>query len=247
MGSPKKSRKKYKKPLVIWDEALIKEQKIILRNYGLKNKREIWKSEGLVKRCRSQAKKLIASKTEQSKKEKEQLINKLVKLGMIKPGSQLNEILSITLKDVLERRLQTIIFKKGLTKTISQARQFIVHGHVSINEEKINAPSFLVPLDLENKISFNPVSKLSNDQHPERIKERSRKGKKKIEEKVDEIDIFKDTEEIIENIEIEKTEEENLEKTKKETPKKIKEKVENKIPEEAKTRKNKDKPSGKAK
>ena len=231
MGSPKKPRKHYKKPLVIWDESIIKDQKIILGDYGLKNKREIWKSEWFVKKCRGQAKKLIAAKTEQSKKEKEQLINKLIKLGIIKPGSQLNNILSVTLKDVLERRLQTIVFKKGLTKSVKQARQFIVHGHVSINEEKINAPSFLVPLSLENKISFNPVSRLSSDQHPERVKERSRRGKKRKEEKADETDIFVEAEEIIKEPEegiIKEVEEEKIKEPKDKKVRKTKSKTKGK-------------------
>ncbi len=233
MGSPKKSRKQYRKPLVIWDEKLIAEQKKILRDYGLKNKMEIWRSEGLVKKARDQAKTLIATYTPQAEKEKIQLINRLVKLGFLKPSAKLNDILALSLKDVLERRLQTMVFKRGYAKTVKQARQFIVHGHVSINEQKMNVPSFIVPVDLENKISFNPASKLSEEQHPERIKEASRKEKKKIEKNLDEADIFA-MDKVVGEIE-------------EEIPKNIKEKPEDKVPEEPKTRKTKDKPAGKAK
>ena len=241
MGSPKKSRKQYRKPLVIWDENLIAEQKKILREYGLKNKMEIWRSEGLVKKARDQAKNLIATYTPQAEKEKVQLINKLVRLGFLKPGTKLNDILALSLKDILERRLQTMVFKRGYAKTVKQARQFIVHGHVSISEEKMNVPSFIVPVDLENKISFNPASKLSEEQHPERIKEASRKEKKKIEKNLDEADIF-----AMDKV-VEKIEEEKSEKTKKVAVKKIQENMENKLPEETKKRGVKDKPAGKAK
>ena len=134
-----------------------------------------------------------------------------------------------------------MVFKRGYAKTVKQARQFIVHGHVSISEEKMNVPSFIVPVDLENKISFNPASKLSEEQHPERIKEASRKEKKKIEKNLDEADIF-----AMDKV-VEKIEEEKSEKTKKVAVKKIQENVENKPPEETKKRGVKDKPAGKAK
>ena len=190
MGSPKKQRKKYKKPLVIWQSELIEEQKKLIREYGLKNKKEIWKTEGFLKKVRDQAKKLIAEKTEQSEKEKKQLLDKLVKLGLIPPSSKLEDVLTLEIKNILDRRLQTIVHQKNLAKSTKQSRQFIVHGHVSINEEKINVPSFIVPLDLEDKITFNPASKLSNDQHPERAKEKSRREKKESGDKIDETDIF---------------------------------------------------------
>lgn len=248
MGSPKKSRKQYKRPLVIWDENLIASQKTILRDYGLKNKKEIWRSEGIIKKARDQAKKLIATHTEQAEKEKIQLINRLIKLGLLKSGAKLNDILALSLNDVLERRLQTMVFKKGYAKTVKQARQFIVHGHVSINEEKMNVPSFIVPMDLENKLSFNPASRLSEDMHPERIKEKSRRERKHVTEKLDEADIFA----MDKTVEAEvkkgntKLSEEKKEKQPKEVPAKIKEKEDVKVPEEDKKREEKDKPAGKA-
>ena len=169
MGSPKKSRKQYRKPLVIWDENLIAEQKKILREYGLKNKMEIWRSEGLVKKARDQAKNLIATYTPQAEKEKVQLINKLVRLGFLKPGTKLNDILALSLKDILERRLQTMVFKRGYAKTVKQARQFIVHGHVGVNGQKITVPGYLVNLDDENKINFLSNSSINDPEHAERI------------------------------------------------------------------------------
>ncbi len=190
MGSPKKQRKKYRRPLVIWQNDLIKEQKKLLKDYGLKNKKEIWRTEGFLTNIKSQVKQLIASKTEQAEKEKNQLITRLVKFNLILPGAALEDILVLTINDVLDKRLQTIVFQKGLAKSPKQARQFIVHGHIAINEQKINIPSFLVNAELENKITFNPASDLFNDQHPERAKEKSRKEKKSKKGKMDETDIF---------------------------------------------------------
>jgi small subunit ribosomal protein S4 len=232
MGSPKKPKKQYKKPLVIWDSDLIEEQKILLKEYGLKNKKEIWRTEGFITKLRDQAKNLIAGKTEQSIIEKEQLIKKLVSLGLLKPASQVEDILSLDTKNVLERRLQTIIFKKNVSKSIKQARQFIVHGHIAVNNEKLTIPSFLVPINLESKLTFNPSSELSNDQHPERIKEKSAKQGKKSKEKLDETDIFAgDKKEEVVKKEVEEKVKPIQENPIKEVPKEPTQKIEEVIPE----------------
>ena len=210
MGNPKRARKKYRRPLSTWKKELIQDQRVLMQEYGLKNKKEIYRAEALLKNLRSQAKSLIASKTEQAKKEKEQLINRLVKIGLIKPSAQLEDVLALNLQNILDRRLQTIVHQKNISKTIKQARQFIVHGHVAVNENKVDVPSFIVTLPLESKITFNPASRLSSEQHPERVKERSKKQKLSKREKADELDIFsKDTEEKL----IKKEGEEKVKKT----------------------------------
>jgi len=186
MGDPKKLRKKYITPKHPWIKERIDKEKNILKVYGLKNKKEIWKAETLLKRCREQAKSLISDTTEQGKKEEKQLLDRLVKLGLIKPGSKVEDVLELELTDVLERRLQTLIFKKDLTKSINQARQFIVHGHINIKDGKVNVPSYLVNVEEEGLINFNPKSDIANEAHPERFvkKENTKIIKKKKTEKV---------------------------------------------------------------
>ncbi|MAG52571.1 MAG: 30S ribosomal protein S4 [Nanoarchaeota archaeon] len=254
MGSPKKPRKKYKKPLVVWQRELIDEQKELIKEYGLKNKKEIWRTEGFLKQIRDQAKKLIATESEQSQKEKEQLVTKLVGLGLLKSSSKIEDILTLTIKDILERRLQTVVQKKDISKSIKQSRQFIVHGHIGIKEEKINVPSYLVPVELENKITFNPASKLSNEQHPERVKEKSKKEMSEKKEKRDETDIFvKDPSEEKVKAEVEKVAKEAekkagtkpLEKPTIPIKKEEIQKVDEITPTENKTRENEDKSPGK--
>ena len=46
------------------------------------------------------------------------------------------------LLELLEMRLDNIIFKAGLVSTISAARQLVSHGHVLINGKKVTIPSF---------------------------------------------------------------------------------------------------------
>lgn len=169
MGDPKKNRRKYSTPAHPWQATRLKEEADLVFRYGLKNKKEVWKMISIIKRFKSRAKNLIAGYTEQNEKEKKQLISKLNRLNLVNEDGSLDDVLGLKLDSIFERRLQTLVFRKGLTKTVKQARQFITNGHISINGKKINVPSYLVLKDEEGKIGFNTNSKLSNENHPERL------------------------------------------------------------------------------
>lgn len=169
MGDPKKQRKKYSRPLIPWNKERIEIEKALIKEYGLKNKKEIYKANSLLKKYFSQSKKLITNKTEQGNLERQKLLNKLSNLGLLKPEAQLSDVLGITIENLLDRRLQTIIFKKKLTKSINQSRQFIAHQHVTVAGKKITSPSYLVSKKEEDMITFSQSSKLSNPEHIERI------------------------------------------------------------------------------
>lgn len=171
MGDPKKVRRKYSGPGHPWQSKRIESEKILLEEYGLKNKKEIWRSESLLKNFASQAKKLIAIKTSQGEKEKKQLFQRLEKLGLLQQGAALENVLELTLKDILDRRLQTILFKKGFARTIEQARQFITHQHINVAGRIVTAPSYLVSVEEEPTIKFLASSSLANENHPERAVE----------------------------------------------------------------------------
>jgi small subunit ribosomal protein S4 len=179
MGDPKKLKKKYSTPQHPWRAERIEEEKALSEEFGLKAKREIWKLSTMLRNMKGQAKKLIVATSEQSKKEEKQLIDKLARLNLVSSGAKIDDILGLDLKKLLERRLQTQVFKKGLAKTVKQARQFITHRHIFIGDHVVNIPSYLVKKSEESKISFNPVSKLSKADHPERITE-EKKTKSKI-------------------------------------------------------------------
>mgnify|MGYP001190686890 CR=1 FL=1 len=169
MGDPKKHRKKYSNPVTPWNKERIEVEKELVREYQLKNKKEIYKAHSLLRKYFSQSKKLITSRTKQGEIEKEQLLNKLTSLGLLKPGSQLSNVLSISINDLLERRLQTIVFRKKLSKSMKQARQFITHYHIIVSGKKITSPSYLVSKKEEDMITFSQSSKLSDSNHVERI------------------------------------------------------------------------------
>jgi len=177
MGDPKKRRKKYKLPATPWQKERIDEESEILKEYGLKNKKELWKMISILSSFARQAKKSIAAATPQTELEKKQLLNRLSSLGLMPTTAKIEDALVLDIKKIMERRLQTLIFKKGLARTVKQARQFITHGHIAVGDKKITIPSYLVPESEENKISFIPASSLASLEHPERFKEKPEQDK----------------------------------------------------------------------
>jgi small subunit ribosomal protein S4 len=57
-----------------------------------------------------------------------------------KSGSKTGDALVIE----LERRLDALVLRAGLARTIYQARQMVAHGHIAVNDRKVDKPSFRV-------------------------------------------------------------------------------------------------------
>ncbi|MEN4007205.1 MAG: 30S ribosomal protein S4 [Methanobacteriaceae archaeon] len=162
MGHPRKSRKKYDTPSHPWNADRIKEENRLLQKYGLKNKKEIWKAETMVKRYRRDARHLLGMVTDQIIKERQQFLSHLIKLGILGEDAKLEDVLDLTVEDVLRRRLQTMVHNKGLATTAKGARQFVIHGHIALDGKKIDSPSYIVKRGEEGSIGFyqaSPVEK----------------------------------------------------------------------------------------
>ncbi|MBT7903348.1 30S ribosomal protein S4 [Candidatus Woesearchaeota archaeon] len=168
MGDPKKTRKKYSGPNHPWNKERIEEEKALKAEFGLKNKTEIYRMNSLLRNFFLQAKKLVTQTGSQAEIEKAQLLKKLQKLGFLSSEASLPNVLSLSIRDLMERRLQTMVYKKMLANSAKQARQFITHKHITVNEKIITAPSYLVSLNEEHTISFIERSAISNPEHPER-------------------------------------------------------------------------------
>ena len=168
MGDPRKHRKKYTTPAHPWQKDRIVEEGELIKAYGLKNKSEIYRARSILKKFQTQAKAFVAVKTEQEELEKKQFIDKMKAFGFIKKDDP-SEVLDSTLGDILERRLQTIVCRKGFARSMKQARQFITHRHVLVNDKVITMPSYKVTKDGEKRVTFKAVSTLANDEHPERV------------------------------------------------------------------------------
>ncbi|MFH1770464.1 MAG: 30S ribosomal protein S4 [archaeon] len=209
MGDPKKIRKKYETPSHPWQKVRIEEEIILKKEYGLKNKKEIWIMGSALKNFRNQVKKLHTMRGKQTEIETDQIKTKLLSLGLLKPESSLDTILGIGVKDIMERRLQTILFRKNLARSMNQARQFIVHRHVTVAGKKITSPSYLVKISEEAQISFVDSSALADPNHPERYEEEAavKKKEKPIEIKKPKKPKMEETEAIAAFEEVHETEE----------------------------------------
>ena len=169
MGDPKFPGKHYDTPSHPWQKVRIEQEEGLVHQYGLKNKREIWRANTKVREMRRQARKLTAnSSDDQAQKEKNLLLAKLNRLGMLEQNAGLEDVLRITPENILERRLQTQVYLQGLSSTVKQARQLIVHGHISIDGAVARVPGILVTKLQEKNISYSPTSALNSDLHPVR-------------------------------------------------------------------------------
>lgn len=158
MGDPRRLKKKFKKPKHPFQKERIIEELEFIGKYGLRNKREFWKMRTILGNWRKIARESRSLPQEKAKEVQQELIRKLNRLGVIGAEAQFEDVLLLTVDDILKRRLQTLVFEKGLTKTVYEARQRIIHKHVAIGDKLINSPSYIVKLEEENFIRYAPRS-----------------------------------------------------------------------------------------
>jgi small subunit ribosomal protein S4 len=178
MGDPKFLRRTYDTPKHPWEATRMEEERKLLDRYGLKNKRELWKAQSILRGLRRQARELQArlrAGEPQARRETDQLIGRLTRLGVLPAGSPtIDDVLALTTEDVLRRRLEWIVFSRGLAPTPFGARQWIVHGHFSIGDHRVNRPGFLVPSADEARLAYTPTSPLADEGHAVRVALRER-------------------------------------------------------------------------
>lgn len=154
MGSPKRLRKHYEKPKLVWDAVRLEEERRLLQEYGLKNMRELWRMKTILRKIRREARRLLAARGAGVEVRAQKLTARVKRFFINKPSVTLDDVLSLTIRDVLERRLETIVLRKSLARSAFQARQFISHGHIAVDGSKCASPSRLIAFDEENKISW---------------------------------------------------------------------------------------------
>ena len=169
MGDPKFPSKHYNTPSHPWQKVRIEEERTLIHQYGLKNKKEIWKANTKIRSMRRQARRLTASSgDEQAQKEKGLLLSRLNRIGLLEQDSGLEDVLRMTAENILDRRLQTQVYLQGLASTAKQSRQLIIHGHISVDGAVTRVPGMIVTRLQEKNISYAPSSALNSDLHPVR-------------------------------------------------------------------------------
>ncbi len=159
MGDPKKPRKTWERPGHPWIKERLAEEMELVGQYGLRNKRELWKAQTLLRSIRTRAKALLSLAEAERRIRERVLVKKLYDMGLLESeNAAIDHVLGLTLRHVLERRLQTIVYRKGLARTIHEARQLIVHGHIAIAGRKVRSPGRLVTRAEEPLIDYAVTS-----------------------------------------------------------------------------------------
>ena len=148
MGEPKISRPKTQTPTHPWKQARIEEEHALKEKYGLKKiggMREIWREKSALRKHRNQAMKLIgrvdASEGHYAK-EKEQFLQSLYSKGLLVSGAGIGDVLEINVEHMLSRRLQSVVYFRGLAPSMRAARNLIIHGHISIGDQRMTVPGY---------------------------------------------------------------------------------------------------------
>jgi small subunit ribosomal protein S4 len=175
MGYPGKNHKQYETPNRPFEKTRIEEEAKQVIEFGLRNKRELWKAQSILRRYRRAAREILAlmSTTPDAAlvaEKKRQLIDHLQRMGLMGQAGDIDAVLALRVEQELERRLQTMVYRQGLARSPKQARQFITHGHIAINGRRVTIPGYRVSRLEETQIRYYTASPFTNDIHPERTR-----------------------------------------------------------------------------
>jgi small subunit ribosomal protein S4 len=175
MGYPGKNHKSYQTPKRPWEKSRIEAETRLVIEYGLRNKREVWKAQAYLRKYRTGARNLLAIGSNAAnaalyETKKEELIGHLQRSGILGPDADIDAILALKVQAPLERRLQTLVYRKGLARSMKQARQLITHGHIAIGGRRINIPGYLVKRSEETAVAYFGNSPFIADAHEERTR-----------------------------------------------------------------------------
>ena len=169
MGDPKRQRRKFDTPRFPWRKDILGEELKLLGTFGLRNKHELWRHETQLSKFRGIARSLIGKPAEERVKMENELLVRLKKLGVLSETAVLDDVLDLSIEDLLERRLQTLVFRKSLTKTVHQSRQLITHGHITLNSRRVTVPGYIVSREEEKTLTYAIESQFANADHPTRL------------------------------------------------------------------------------
>ena len=185
----KKLKQTYETPNEGWNEERMAREDELMEDYGLKNKKELYKAQSQLRSFRRQARKLVAEGDEGAEQE---VIERVNALGLIRENAGLEALLTLNVTDILDRRIQSAVERKGYADTPKHARQLVVHGHIYINGEKVDAPGYILTQEEENQLEERIPE---TPDEPEEIEEESEEDAESDEEEAEENDIEQEEEE----------------------------------------------------
>ena len=166
----KKLKKQYETPSEAYDEDRIEQEKELMDEYGLRNKREVYKAESELRGLRRQARKAVAA---DDNKQIQPLLDRAHNLGLIRENGSIEDVLSLKSQEILERRIQTAVERKGYAETVNEARQLIVHGHIYINDQQVTVPGYLLTQEEERNLELNMPEQEDEEEEQQEAEETS--------------------------------------------------------------------------
>merc|ERR1712054_85582 len=164
-----------KAPRRPYDKERLDAELKLLGQFGLKNKREIWRVRLALAKIRSTARVLLTKDEKDPKRifEGQALMRRMIRYGILDEDKQrLDYVLGLKLENFFERRLQTLVFKRGLAKSIHHARVLIRQRHIRVGRQIVTVPSFMVRIESQPHIEFALNSPLGGGR-PGRVKRRN--------------------------------------------------------------------------
>merc|ERR1712224_944815 len=164
-----------KRPRRSFDKARLDKELQLIGTYGLKNKREIWRIGLVLSKVRAVARQLLTLEERDPQRifQGQALMRRMIRYGILDEDKQrLDYVLALKIEDFMERRLQTLVFKRGLAKSIHHARVLIRQKHIRVGRQIVDIPSFMVRVESQPHIEFSLTSPFGGGR-PGRVKRKS--------------------------------------------------------------------------
>jgi small subunit ribosomal protein S4 len=163
MGDPKRPRRKTVTPRHPWSKAQLDAELRLLGEYGMRNKKELRRHQAALSNYWKRARSLQALSSEDRTKPQDELLSKLQSQGLIPEGGSLDNVLDLKIENILDRRLQTCVYRLNLSRTPQQARQLISHGHIAVGNKRVTSPSYVTKREEESEVKYAQSSRFSRD------------------------------------------------------------------------------------
>eukprot|EP00827_Trimyema_finlayi_P004802 TRINITY_DN48_c0_g1_i2.p1 TRINITY_DN48_c0_g1~~TRINITY_DN48_c0_g1_i2.p1 ORF type:complete len:173 (+),score=75.08 TRINITY_DN48_c0_g1_i2:48-521(+) len=145
------------------------------------NKAEVWRVQLTLAKLRKAARELLTLPENDPRRifQGHALMRRMFRFGLLEENeNKLDFILGLTIHKFMDKRLQTVVYKKGLASSVHHSRIRIRQRHIKVGKNLVNSPQFMVRQDQEKNIDFAPTSPYGGGR-PGRTKRKNMKKEKK--------------------------------------------------------------------
>lgn len=174
------SRKVSRTPRRPYEKERLESEIKLAGKFGLRCKREIWRLNKKVMKIRKSASEMLTLEPNDPRRvfQGEALVRRLRKMKLLKESSALDDVLNLKVEDLLERSLQTLVYRQGMAKSTHHSRVLIRQRQIAVKNKLVNVPSFAVNKDSESQIIYTENSFMTNPDYVGRTKRKNLKNKK---------------------------------------------------------------------